>query len=160
MFYVTKKEGVVFSPCNGSVIPLSEIPDEAFASGMLGIGFGVVPSDGKILSPVSGRVDSIAEGKHAYTLVTSEGLDVLVHIGVDTVELKGSAFSPRVAKGSIVQVGDLLAEVDLSMIRDRGLSDTVAVLVTETDRLESVEYEYGECTGGKDQPMHFLIRRK
>ena len=160
MFYVTKKEGAIFSPCNGSAIPLSEIPDEAFASGMLGIGFGVVPSDGKVLSPVSGRVDSIAEGKHAYTLVTAEGIDVLVHIGVDTVELKGSAFSPRVTKGSTVQVGDLLAEVDLSLIRERGLCDTVVVLLTESDRLESVDYEYGACRGGKDQPMHFLIRRK
>ncbi len=160
MLFSSKKEGGLVSPCNGKAIPLSEIPDEAFASGMLGSGFGVLPTDGKILAPAAGRVESVAEGKHAYTIVTDEGLELLVHIGVDTVELGGAAFSPRVAAGARVQAGDLLADADLSMIREKELSDAVAVLVTNPERIEAVEYEYGACTGGKNAPMRFRIRRK
>lgn len=160
MLFSSKKEGALVSPCNGRAIPLSEIPDEAFASGILGVGFGVLPTDGRILSPAAGRVESIAEGKHAYTLLTEEGLDILVHIGVDTVELKGVPFSPQVSVGERVNAGALLATAELETIRAHGLSDAVVVLVTEADRIEGIRYEYGECTGGKDRPMRFHLRRR
>lgn len=160
MLFSSKKESGLLSPCTGKVVSLSEIPDEVFASGMLGSGFGVLPTDGKIFSPASGRVESVAEGKHAYTLVSDEGLELLVHIGVDTVELEGAAFSPRVVKGTQVMAGDLLAVADLSMIREKKLSDAVAVLVTNTERIEAIEYQYGACVGGESRPMRFRIRRK
>lgn len=147
-------------PCNGRTVALSDVPDEAFASGMLGDGFAVLPEEGKILSPISGRVESIAEGKHAYTIVSEEGLDILVHIGVDTVELSGAAFSPLVTAGERVHAGDALSFADLSMIREKGMCDAVIVLVTDTERIEAIEYEYGACTGGKSTAMRFRMRRK
>ena len=160
MLFSSKKEGSLEAPCTGRAIPLSEIPDEAFASGMLGIGFGVVPTEGKILSPVDGRVEGIAEGKHAYTLVSDDGLDVLVHVGIDTVTLGGAAFSPRVSEGARVRAGECLGTAELSAIREKGLNDTVVVLVTDPDRVEDARYEYGACRGGESHPMRFRIRRR
>ena len=159
MLFSSKKTVEMLSPCNGRAIVLSDVPDEAFASGMLGSGFAVLPSSGDVLAPISGRVESVADGKHAYTIVADVGADVLVHIGVDTVELSGTPFSPSVKVGDTVRAGDLLAVADFSAIRNRGLSDAVIVLVTDTERIEAEEYEYGECKGGKTPVMRFRIRR-
>lgn len=159
MLFSSKKTVEMLSPCNGRAIVLSDVPDEVFASGMLGQGFAVLPSSGEIFSPISGRIASVAEGKHAYTVTTDAGLDVLVHVGVDTVELAGAPFSPAVKSGDSVRAGELLASADFGVIRDRGLSDAVIVIVTNAERIEAIEYEYGECTGGKTSLMRFRIRR-
>ena len=159
MLLSSNKEISLLAPCDGRAIPLSEVADEAFSSGMLGIGFGVLPTGGHILSPIAGRVASVAEAKHAYTLVGEKGAEVLVHIGVDTVSLGGAPFSPLVGEGERVRAGAPLAEVDFSAIRARSLSDTVIVLLCDAEGVEAVRYEYGACTGGESAPMRFRLRR-
>ena len=154
-----KKELAFLSPVSGNVVPLEKIPDEAFSSGMLGVGFGISPASGAILSPVSGRIESVAEAKHAYTLLTEEGLDVLVHIGVDTVSLGGVGFSPLVKAGDRVCAGDPICRADIEWIRKKGLPDVVVVLITNPERIENTEYTYGECMAGKERVMRFRLRK-
>lgn len=155
-----KKEERLLSPVTGECIPLSSVPDEAFSSGMLGQGFGVKPKEGEICSPIDGRVESVAEGKHAYAILSDSGLDVLIHVGVDTVTLGGNGFSPTVTGGERVHAGEALCRVDLEEIRKAGLSDTVAVIVTNSERIKNMEYTYGACIAGKDTAMRFRLERK
>ena len=148
------------APCTGRAVPMSEIPDEAFSGGMLGVGFGIEPSEGHFCAPIDGRVESVAEAKHAYTLITDDGLDVLIHIGVDTVRLGGEGFFPRVQKGQYVKAGDVLADADLKLIAEKGLPTTVAVLITNPEKIENTEYEYGSVEGGRAAVMRFTLVKK
>lgn len=153
-----KKKRALYAVCNGKSIPQSEIPDEAFASGMLGQGFGVEPSDGLIRSPADGKIQSIAEARHAYTLLTKDGLDVLIHVGIDTVTLGGKGFLPLVREGDEVRIGQPIARADLDLIRAQKLSPTVAVLVTEPDGIDGISFRHGTVVGGKDAVMSFRLR--
>ena len=108
-----QKNHQLLAVCNGNAQSLANVPDEAFASGMLGQGVTVFPTGGRFVSPVAGRIESIAESRHAYTILSEDGLELLIHIGVDTVELKGECFTPLVKEGQTVRVGDALADADL-----------------------------------------------
>lgn len=160
MFFSKKNEGALFAPCTGECIPTERIPDEAFSKGLLGKGFGVLPAEGWICSPVNGTVETIAETKHAYTLLTEDGLDILIHIGVDTVEMKGEGFRSLVTAGCRVRAGERLAKVQLELIREHRLSDAVSVLVTNPERLRTVDVRYGNCVGGQDILMRYQTVRK
>ena len=153
------KKHSLLAVCNGRAADISEIPDEALSSGMLGLGYGIDPSDGLFCSPVDGRVESIAESLHAYTIVTSSGLDLLLHIGVDTVTLGGKGFTPLVKKGAAVQAGTPLVQVDLDLIREAGLPTFSAVLITDTDRLGKTDYQFGQVAVGKDAVMTFRLKQ-
>lgn len=155
-----KKEDQLLSPATGECVSLSAIPDEVFSEGMLGNGFGVQPSTGEICAPIDGRVESVAEAKHAYTILSDNGLDVLIHVGVDTVGLGGVGFVPRVIEGQRIRAGEALASVDLDVIRNQGLSDTVAVIVTNSERITNIEYSYGACVAGKHVAMRFRTVKK
>lgn len=155
-----KKGDRLLSPATGECIPLSSIPDEAFSSGMLGQGFGVNPTSGEICVPIDGKIESVAEAKHAYTILSDSGLDVLVHVGVDTVTLGGEGFTPLVIGGQTVRAGDALVRVDLDLLQKKNLPDTVAVLVTNSERIQNVEYTYGACVAGKDTAMSFRTGRR
>ncbi len=153
-----KKKREMLAVGSGKSIPLSEIPDEAFAGGMLGQGFGIEPSDGLVLSPIDGKLQSIAASKHAYTLLTKDGLDILVHVGIDTVTLGGKGFLPLAKEGDTVRAGQPLVRADLDLIRAQGLSTTIAVLITETDGIEDFSFRHGTVVGGKDVVMSFRLR--
>ena len=155
-----KKTGSLCAPCTGKSMPLSGVPDEAFSGGMLGVGFGVEPADGHICAPVDGIIESVAEAKHAYTIVTEDGLDVLVHIGVDTVTLGGDGFVPRVKERQYVKTGDVIADADIETIREKGLPTTVVVLVTNPEKIENEEYRYGSVSCGRDAVMRFRYAKK
>lgn len=159
MFF-SKKKVCVIAACAGRCLPMGEIPDEAFAQGLLGIGVGIEPTEGHFCAPVNGVIQSVADTGHAYTILSDEGLDLLVHIGVDTVSMKGEGFFPRVRTGDRVQIGDVIADADLDVIRERGLSTVTAVLITESERIENVEFQYGNVVGGIDAVMHFSIKKK
>ena len=126
----------VASPVNGTVVPLAEVSDKVFASGALGKGVGVVPTDGAIVSPVSGTVVSVLP--HAYGLLSDDGVEVLVHVGINTVELEGKGFTPAVQQGAQVLPGTQLVTVDLDAIRAAGLDTTTIVLVTNSDTYADV----------------------
>ena len=135
------------SPMNGTVIPLSEVPDAVFSSEMLGKGFGVEPSEGKAYAPVDGEVTTVFDTKHAIGLMSKHGVELLIHIGMDTVKLNGKGFDVKVKTGDQVKAGDLLAEFDMDFIKGEGYPVTTAVVVTNTDDCEEIsEVRTGAAT--------------
>ena len=125
------KKYIIFAPMAGEVVPLTAVPDEVFSGGVLGEGCAIRPQDGKIHSPVQGRISSVAQTKHAYGISTEDGVEVLVHVGIDTVSLGGEGFVSHVKEGDEVSVGDLLGEVDLALLRERGYETLSPVVVCD-----------------------------
>ena len=131
----------VYSVADGQVIALEQVKDPVFAQKMMGDGFAVEPANGNIVSPVSGTVSSIFPTKHALGLVTEAGLEVLVHIGLDTVSLEGKPFTVHVAEGQKVAAGDLLVTADLDAIRAAGRETSTVVVFTNAEAIKSVKLE-------------------
>ena len=131
----------VFSVADGQVVALEQVEDPVFAQKMMGDGFAVEPANGNIVSPVTGTVSSIFPTKHALGLVTDSGLEVLVHIGLDTVSLEGKPFTVHVSEGQKVAAGDLLVTADLDAIREAGRKTSTVVVFTNGDVLKSVKLE-------------------
>ncbi len=131
----------VYSVADGQVVALEQVKDPVFAQKMMGDGFAVEPANGNIVSPVSGTVSSIFPTKHALGLVTEAGLEVLVHIGLDTVSLEGKPFTVHVTEGQKVAVGDLLVTADLDAIREAGRETSTIVVFTNADAIQSVKLE-------------------
>ena len=131
----------VYSVADGQVIALEQVKDPVFAQKMMGDGFAVEPENGNIVSPVTGTVSSIFPTKHALGLVTEAGLEVLVHIGLDTVSLEGKPFTVHVAEGQKVAAGDLLVTADLDAIRAAGRETSTVVVFTNGDAIKSVKLE-------------------
>ena len=130
--------GELLQPCKGKVIAREEIPDETFATGILGDGIGVVPEDGVVLAPFDGTVTSVFDTKHAITL-EKNGMEVLIHIGVNTVNMQGEGFTAFVEEGAEVKAGQRLLGFDRDVITKAGYNDTVVMLLTNSDDLEGVE---------------------
>ena len=131
----------VYSVADGEVIVLEQVKDPVFSQKMMGDGFAVEPTNGNIVSPVSGTVSSIFPTKHALGLVTEAGLEVLVHIGLDTVSLEGKPFTVHVTEGQKVAAGDLLVTADLDAIREAGRETSTIVVFTNADAIQSVKLE-------------------
>ena len=131
----------VYSVADGQVVALEQVEDPVFAQKMMGDGFAVEPANGNIVSPVTGTVSSIFPTKHALGLVTDSGLEVLVHIGLDTVSLEGKPFTVHVSEGQKVVAGDLLVTADLDAIREAGRKTSTVVVFTNGDILKSVKLE-------------------
>ena len=131
----------VYSVADGQVVALEQVKDPVFAQKMMGDGFAVEPANGNIVSPVSGTVSSIFPTKHALGLVTEAGLEVLVHIGLDTVSLEGKPFTVHVAEGQKVAAGDLLVTADLDAIRAAGRETSTIIVFTNGDVIKSVNLE-------------------
>ena len=131
----------VYSVADGEVIALEQVKDPVFSQKMMGDGFAVEPENGNIVSPVSGTVSSVFPTKHALGLVTEAGLEVLVHIGLDTVSLEGKPFTVHVAEGQKVAAGDLLVTADLDAIRAAGRETSTIVVFTNADAIHSVKLE-------------------
>ena len=121
---------------NGSVIPLDHVQDEVFSKRVLGDGCAILPEDGKLYSPLDGEITSIAESKHAYGFRGDDGVEVLVHMGLETVSLKGKAFTSHVKVGDKIKAGDLVAEADLTLLREKNIDVTTPIIITEpTDEI-------------------------
>ncbi|GEK91083.1 PTS transporter subunit IIBC [Alkalibacterium kapii] len=129
----------IYSVADGRVMPITEVNDQVFSQKMMGDGFAVVPSDDAVVSPVSGKVSSIFPTKHAIGLETAEGLEVLVHMGVDTVELEGAAFNVLVEEAQIVEAGQVLATMDRSEVENAGKDTSIMVIFTNLKKSQSFE---------------------
>ena len=154
------KTECLIAPCTGKTVPLSAVPDEVFANGILGEGIAIEPAEGRFFAPVEGTVSSVADARHAYTVLSDAGVDVLVHIGVDTVSLSGEGFVSHVSAGQRVQRGQLMAEANIDLIRSRGLSAVCSVVVTDPEKMKNTEYKPGTCTGGKDAIMCYCVAER
>ena len=132
----------VHSVADGEVINIEDVKDPVFSQKMMGDGFAVEPENGHIVSPVAGKVTSVFPTKHALGLVTDNGLEVLVHIGLDTVSLEGKPFEVKVTEGQTVATGDLLVEADLDAIRAAGRETSTIVVFTNADAIKSVKVEH------------------
>lgn len=126
----TTRSIVVTAPFSGTLVPLSKVPDETFASGVLGEGIAIEPSDGLFCSPVDGTVETIAETKHAIGFAADNGLEILVHVGLETVSLNGEGFEILVKEGDRVKAGQPVARADLALIRERGLKTITSIVLT------------------------------
>lgn len=131
------KDAELYNPVEGEVIPLEEVSDPVFSQKMMGDGFGVEPDNGEIYSPIEGKVVSIFPTSHALGLELANGIEVLVHIGVDTVELEGAPFDIHVTEGSKVTKDTHLATVDLAALAEAEKPDTVIVVFTNMDVVEN-----------------------
>ncbi|MDT2640301.1 PTS glucose transporter subunit IIA [Enterococcus dongliensis] len=129
LFFKSKK--VLKAVANGQVIPLEEVKDEVFSSKMMGDGFAITNHDGNVYSPIEGTIESIFPTSHAITIESKSGEKLLVHMGLDTVELKGSPFSIKVKKGQSIKTGMLLAVMDLSKLRQAQKDATIVVVFPE-----------------------------
>ncbi|WP_251389572.1 PTS beta-glucoside transporter subunit IIBCA [Mediterraneibacter agrestimuris] len=134
------KRAEFFSPIPGEVIALSEIPDETFASGVLGDGVGVKPSEGKVYAPFDGTVSTVFDTKHAIGLTAEDGTELLIHVGIETVTLKGKPFRVHVESGQKIKKGALLIEFDIDKITEAGLSTVSAVIVTDSTENKMIEF--------------------
>lgn len=141
---VVNLEKTVASPMSGKIIPLAKVEDEVFSKGMLGQGFGIQPRDGKVFAPFDGTVTTVFPTKHAIGLLSESGVEVLIHVGLDTVSLEGKPFITKVTDGSKVTKGDLLLEADLKMIEDANLSPVTLVVVTNSDEFKHIYIEAPE----------------
>ncbi|ACP33880.1 glucose PTS transporter subunit IIA [Corynebacterium aurimucosum] len=128
----------IASPANGKVVPMAEIDDPVFSAGTLGDGVGIVPEGNDVYSPVSGTIVSAMKSGHAYGIKTEDGVEVLVHIGINTVKMKGEGFAPAVKKGDTVKQGELLATVDFAKVTEAGYDTTIVLAVTNTKALSAV----------------------
>jgi multiphosphoryl transfer protein len=135
----TQDSIVLLAPMTGLVVPLADVPDPVFADGMLGDGIGIDPLEGKLVAPCEGVVTHLARTGHALTLQTAQGAEILLHIGIDTVDLNGQGFAAKVAQGARVKAGDILIEFDQDFVATKAPSLISIVAVANTDVFEIVE---------------------
>ncbi|AWS23730.1 TPA: PTS beta-glucoside transporter subunit IIBCA [Streptococcus pyogenes] len=132
-------EETLYSPLNGTVVDLAAVSDPVFSSGAMGQGLAIKPEDNTLYSPVDGKVEIVFETGHAYAITSSQGAEVLLHIGIDTVSMAGDGFESLVAVGQAVKKGDLLGHFDPSKIAEAGLDDTTMMIVTNSTDYQSVD---------------------
>ena len=137
--------GAVYAPVTGTVIPSEEIPDETFAAGVLGQGVGIQPADGLVTAPFDGEISSVTDTQHAVGVSSPDGMELLIHVGVDTVAMKGDGFQCLVQEGQQVKAGDPLIRFDRDKIAAAGHPDVVVVLVTNSDDYQALTIQTGSC---------------
>lgn len=148
--------GKVYAPAAGTVITLSEIGDGVFSEGVLGRGCGIRPSEETIYAPFDGTVAQIAETRHAIGLVSSDGIELLIHVGMDTVSMNGKGFQVHVSCGDQVKCGQKLLTFSKKEIAAAGYPDVTAVIITNSDEFPNIQF----CPAGPIQPFEELMTVK
>lgn len=149
-----KKEEInpnhVYAPMAGEAVDISQVPDPTFSSGAMGNGIAIQPTDGKICSPVNGTVDMMFDTGHAVTLVSDNGIEILIHVGLETVGLNGAPFQVKVQNGQKVKKGDILMISDLDAIKAAGLPTITPVLICNTDDYTTFNTTTGKAVTNAD----------
>lgn len=131
-----------FSPLNGKVIEISNVPDPVFSEKMMGDGFAIIPSDGMLVAPVKGKIIQVFPTKHAICIETKDGLEIIIHIGLETVELNGIGFDVKVKVGDNVEVGDLLVNIDIDFLKKNNKDIVTPVVISNyVDKVKSIILE-------------------
>lgn len=134
----------VFAPVAGQAVPISEVSDPTFGQEILGKGIAVKPTEGKVLSPCDGKVDMMFETGHAVSLVSDDGAEILIHVGLDTVELKGKHYTIHAHNGDKVKKGQLLIEFDFEAIAAEGYDVITPVVICNSDDYSSIQSHVGK----------------
>ncbi len=153
-----KKSKTVTSTQTGMAVALSEVPDDVFAQKMLGDGIAVLPESGTVLAPASGEIVDMPDSLHAYCIHTAEGPDLLVHVGINTVELKGEGFQSFVKKGDRVEAGQKLAEVDLGLLKKKGYALYTSIIITNMDTVSSCKTFLGKAVAGETVVLEYTLK--
>ena len=140
----------LYAPLNGRAVPLSDVPDPTFAEGLLGNGIAIIPSDGKVYSPVDGTIETIFDTGHAIYMKSVTGVEILIHLGLETVSLGGAPFTALCKNGDTVKKGQLLLEADLDAIMASGLPIITPVLVSNSANFSAVETAAGSFVTNDD----------
>lgn len=142
--------GKLIAPITGEMIPLADAEDEVFSSGALGEGVAFKPAVGEVYAPCSGEITTFFETGHAVGITSLDGAEVLIHVGMDTVELKGEGFTPIVKEGDKVEKGQLLLKFDIDLITNKGYKLGTPMVVTNGDEVSDLKPgAYGEVTAGE-----------
>ncbi len=149
----TKSDSVLTSPMTGLVMNLAEINDAAFSSGALGKGLAILPTDGKLYSPVDGEIMTLFKTKHAIGVKSTTGVEILMHVGMDTVKLEGKYFEAKVSQGDHVKKGDILLEFDIDAIKGAGYSMVTPVLITNHEKFADLVFEVDRNISANDALM-------
>lgn len=155
-----KIQSVVYAPLTGKAVPLEQVPDPVFSGKVLGDGVAIIPEDGRIVSPVDGQIESVAETGHAYGFSTEDGLELLVHVGLETVSLKGECFKVHVKEGDKVKKGDLVAEVDLAYLAEKNINPITPVLICSDMDDQDLKCAEGGVEAGKTAVLMLKANEK
>ncbi|WP_447515156.1 glucose PTS transporter subunit IIA, partial [Escherichia coli] len=151
------EQGGICSPMTGEIVPLIHVADTTFASGLLGKGIAILPSVGEVRSPVAGRIASLFATLHAIGIESDDGVEILIHVGIDTVKLDGKFFSAHVNVGDKVNTGDRLISFDIPAIREAGFDVTTPVLISNSDDFTDV-LPHGTAQISAGEPLLSIIR--
>lgn len=133
------------SPFEGKAVELTEVPDTVFSSKLVGDGIAFVPNKGIIYAPAHGRIVQVFPSKHAIGIKTEEGLELLIHVGIDTVNMKGEGFESFVKTGDSIEVGDKLMTFDINLIKEKAKSILSPLVITNSEAVESMKFYYGSA---------------
>ncbi len=154
---ITPEQGGICSPMTGEIVPLIHVADTTFASGLLGKGIAILPSVGEVRSPVAGQIASLFATLHAIGIESDDGVEILIHVGIDTVKLDGKFFSAHVNVGDKVNTGDRLISFDIPAIREAGFDLTTPVLISNSDDFTDV-LPHGTAQINAGEPLLSIIR--
>lgn len=159
MFWFSKKKKKVsiLAPISGEIVPLENIPDEVFSSKMVGDGIGIRPTDGIIVAPMDGVIAQLFPTLHAILIQSKDGIEMLIHIGIDTVNLKGQGFESFVSKGDNVHLGDKLLKVDLDYINSKAKSLISPIIITNYGDYEGLDKMVGPVKKGVDKILEIQV---
>ncbi|PHS35985.1 MAG: PTS glucose transporter subunit IIA [Alkaliphilus sp.] len=162
MFELFKKNKsrVIFAPMSGEIINIKNVPDKVFSKKMIGDGIAIKPNNGIVVSPCDGKIVTLFPTNHAIGIETEEGLQILIHLGIDTVELKGEGFKSYVHKGDYVKAGDKILEVDLDYCEKKGKSTISPIIITNMEIVEGIEKSNGLVNATNDLAMKISFRCK
>lgn len=139
-----KREEVLVAPLTGNVVNMEEVPDPVFSERMMGDGLAIVPTEGKVVSPVNGEIIQFFPTKHAIGLKSEAGVEILIHVGLETVNMKGEGFEGHVQVGDKVKAGDLLISFDLNLIGEKAKSTITPIVITNGEAVEGMEIVTGK----------------
>lgn len=162
MFGLNKKNNIIvdlMAPIPGKIIEITEVPDEVFSKKMVGDGIAIEPTSGLVVSPCNGTVVLVFSTNHALGIQTKEGLEILIHMGIDTVELKGEGFKRLTEVGKQVSTGDVLMEMNLDIIKSMGKHTVTPVIITNPDIAEVIEKNFGMAEAIKDRIMRINLKK-
>ncbi|PTX53751.1 PTS system IIA component (Glc family) [Melghirimyces profundicolus] len=155
-----KKERIltVQAPLKGKVMPLSEVPDPVFSDKMMGDGVAIEPGEAVVRAPVDGEIIQLFHTKHAVGIRTEEGLEVLIHIGLETVSMEGEGFTAKVKEGDRVRAGQPLIEFSLDAVQEKAKSTITPIVITNMDKVESLEPKVSEEAEPGDPVMEVKVK--